>query len=42
MYGKKILAVRGAAGIGRNDFHLRAKLSTCSEDDKPNFVGRHG
>ena len=37
MYGKKSLLYAGC-GIGRNDFHLRAKLSVCSEDDKPHFV----
>ena len=37
IYGKKSLLYTGC-GIGRNDFHLRAKLSICSEDDKPHFV----
>lgn len=37
IYGKKSLLYAGC-GIGRNDFHLRAKLSIPSEDDKPNFV----
>ena len=37
IYGKKSLLYAGC-GIGRNDFHLRAKLSICSEGDKPNFV----
>ncbi len=37
MYGKKSLLYAGC-GIGRNDFHLRARLSVCSENDKPNFV----
>ena len=37
IYGKKSLLYAGC-GIGRNDFHLRAKLTLPSEDDKPNFV----
>ena len=41
IYGKKSLLYAGC-GIGRNDFYLRAKLSICSEGDKPNFVvGTH-
>ena len=41
IYGKKSLLYAGC-GIGRNDFHLRAKLSICSENDKPHFVvGTH-
>ena len=41
IYGKKSLLYAGC-GIGRNDFHLRAKLSIPSEGDKPNFViGTH-
>ena len=37
IYGKKSLLYAGC-GIGRNDFHLRAKLTLPSKDDKPNFV----
>ena len=37
IYEKKSLLYAGC-GIGRSDFHLRAKLCICSEDDKPNFV----
>ena len=37
IYEKKSLLYAGC-GIGRNDFHLRAKLTLPSKDDKPNFV----
>ena len=39
---EKNLCCTPGCGIGRNDFHLRAKLSIRSADDKPNFVvGTH-
>ena len=37
IYEKKSLLYAGC-GIGRNDFHLRAKLTLPGKDDKPNFV----
>ena len=41
IYGKKSLLYAGC-GIGRNDFHLRARLSIPGEGDKPHFVvGTH-